>query len=165
MENLFKIGQIVNTHGIKGEVKVYPLTEDVNKFKRLETVLVDGVEKKILGVKFQKDRVILKIEGIDSMNDAETYKQKYIEIPRENEPELPPDTYYVSDLKECTIYDTNEKEIGRIFDVISTPNNDVYWIKEPKELLIPVLRDIVLDIDINLKKIIIKPVGEWQDED
>lgn len=152
MGNLFKIGQIINTHGIKGEVKVYPLTEDVNKFKRLKTVLVGGEEKEILGVKFQKDRVILKIEGIDSMNDAETYKQKYIEIPRENEPELPPDTYYVSDLKECTIYDTNKKEIGRIFDVISTPNNDVYWIKEPKELLIPVLRDIVLDIDINLKK-------------
>lgn len=54
MGNLFKIGQIINTHGIKGEVKVYPLTEDVNKFKRLETVLVGGEEKKILGVKFQK---------------------------------------------------------------------------------------------------------------
>ncbi|MFW2488340.1 ribosome maturation factor RimM [Clostridium chromiireducens] len=162
---LFKIGQIVNTHGIKGEVKVYPLTEDVNKFKQLKTVLVDGVEKEILGVKFQKDRVILKIEGIDSMNDAETYKQKYIEISRDNEPGLPPDTYYVSDLKECTVFDTNEKELGRVFDVISTPNNDVYWIKQPKELLIPVLRDIVLSVDIESKKIIIKPVGEWQDED
>lgn len=165
MGKLFKIGQIVNTHGIKGEVKVYPLTEDVNKFKRLETVLIDGVEKKILGVKFQKDRVILKIEGIDSMNDAETYKQKYIEIPRDNEPELPLDTYYVADLKACTVYDTNDKEIGRIFDVISTPNNDVYWIKEPKELLIPVLRDIVLSVDVDSKKVIIRPVGEWQDED
>lgn len=165
MGKLFKIGQIVNTHGIKGEVKVYPLTEDVNKFKRLKTVLVDGVEKKILGVKFQKDRVILKIEGIDTMNDAETYKQKYVEIPRDDEPGLPPDTYYVSDLKECTVFDTNDKELGRVFDVISTPNNDVYWIKQPKELLIPVLRDIVLSIDIEAKKIIIKPVGEWQDED
>lgn len=165
MVKLFKIGQIVNTHGVKGEVKVYPLTEDVDKFKRLKTVLVDGVEKNILGVKFQKDRVILKIEGIDSMNDAETYKQKYVEIPRDNEPELPPDTYYVVDLKECTVYDTNEKEIGRIFDVISTPNNDVYWVKEPKEVLIPVLRDIVLSVDIDLKKVVIKPVGEWQDED
>ena len=165
MGKLFKIGQIVNTHGIKGEVKVYPLTEDVNKFKRLKTVLVDGVEKKILGVKFQKDRVILKIEGIDTMNDAETYKQKYVEIPRGDEPGLPPDTYYVSDLKECTVFDTNEKELGRVFDVISTPNNDVYWIKEPKELLIPVLRDIVLSVDIESRKIIIKPVGEWQDED
>lgn len=119
----------------------------------------------ILGVKFQKDRVILKIDGIDTMNDAETYKQKYIEIPREKEPELPEDTYYVSDLKECIVYDTDGKELGKIFDVISTRNNDVYWIKEPKELLIPVLRDIVLSIDINEKKIVIRPVGEWQDED
>lgn len=165
MSKLFKIGQIVNTHGVKGEVKVYPLTEDVNKFKRLKTVLVGGAPKNILGVKFQKDRVILKLEGVDSMNDAETYKEKYIEIPRNDEPELPPDTYYVVDLKECTVYDTNEKELGRVFDVISTPNNDVYWIKEPKELLIPVLRDIVLSVDIDAKKIIIKPVGEWQDED
>ena len=165
MSKLFKIGQIINTHGIKGEVKVYPLTEDVNKFKRLKTVLVGGVEKNILGVKFQKDRVILKIEGIDSMNDAETYKEKYIEVASDNEPELPADTYYVSDLKECIVYDTNGKELGRIFDVINTPNNDVYWIQEPKELLIPVLRDIVLSVDINSKKIVIKPVGEWQDED
>jgi 16S rRNA processing protein RimM len=162
---LFKIGQIVNTHGVKGEVKVYPLTEDVNKFKRLKTVLVGGAPKNILGVKFQKDRVILKLEGVDSMNDAETYKEKYIEIPREDEPELPPDTYYVADLKECTVYDTNEKELGRVFDVISTRSNDVYWIKEPKELLIPVLRDIVLSVDIDAKKIVIRPVGEWQDED
>lgn len=164
-KKLFKIGQIINTHGIKGEVKVYPLTEDVNKFKRLKTVLVGGVEMNILGVKFQKDRVILKIDGIDTMNDAEGYKQKYIEIPREDEPKLPEDTYYVSDLKECVVYDTNEKELGKVFDVISTRNNDVYWIKQPKELLIPVLRDIVLSVDIDCKKIVIRPVGEWQDED
>lgn len=164
-KKLFKIGQIINTHGIKGEVKVYPLTEDVNKFKRLKTVLVGGVKMNILGVKFQKDRVILKIDGIDTMNDAEGYKQKYIEIPREDEPKLPEDTYYVSDLKECVVYDTNEKELGKVFDVISTRNNDVYWIKQPKELLIPVLRDIVLSVDIDCKKIVIRPVGEWQDED
>lgn len=165
MEKMFKIGQIINTHGIKGEVKVYPLTEDVNKFKSYKTVLVDGEEKNILGVKFQKDRVILKLEGVDTMNEAETYKQKYIEVPREGEKKLPKDTYYVSDLKECTVYDTNNKNLGKVFDVISTHNNDVYWIKSPKELLIPVLRDIVLDVDIKLKKIVIRPVGEWQDED
>ena len=96
-KKLFKIGQIINTHGIKGEVKVYPLTEDVQKFKRLKSVLVGGVDMNIQGVKFQKDRVILKLEGVDTMNDAETYKQKYIEIPRDKEPKLPPDTYYVAD--------------------------------------------------------------------
>ncbi|SFC73255.1 ribosome maturation factor RimM [Clostridium uliginosum] len=164
MEELFKIGQIINTHGIKGEVKVYPLTEDVQKFKKLKNVFVDGVERNILSVKFQKDRVILKIEGIDSMNDAETYKQKYLEIPRSAEKPLEEDTYYVTDLIGCIVYDTENVELGEIFEVLSTPNNDVYWIKEPKELLIPVLKDIVLSIDINEKKIVIKPVGQWQDE-
>lgn len=165
MSELFKIGQIINTHGIKGEVKVYPLTDDVQKFKKYKTLLIGGVEKNILGVKFQKDRVILKIEGVDDMNTAESYKQKYIEIKREEEDELPEDTYYVSDLKKCYVYDTEGKNLGKIFDVISTKNNDVYWIKEPKELLIPVLRDIVLDVDIDNQKVLIKCVGEWMDED
>lgn len=165
MAELFKIGQIINTHGIKGEVKVYPLTDDVQKFKKYKSVLVGGKETNILGVKFQKDRVILKLEGIDDMNTAETYKQKYIEVPRENEESLPEDTYYVSDLKECFVYDTDNNNLGKVYDVISTKNNDVYWIKQPKEILIPVLRDIVLDVNIDEKKILIRPVGEWQDED
>lgn len=165
MEEIFKIGKIINTHGIKGEVKVYPLTDDVKKFKKLKNVLIDGKERTIVGVKFQKDRVILKIEGIDTMNDAETYKEKYIEIFRSSEPQLDEDTYYIVDLIGCDVFDTDDVELGKIFDVISTPSNDVYWIKEPKELLIPVLKDIVLDIDINNKKIVIKPVRQWQDED
>ena len=66
---------------------------------------------------------------------------------------------------QCIVYDTNGKELGKIDEVIQTKSNDVYWIKSPKELLIPVILDVVLDIDINNKKITIKPVGEWQDED
>ena len=84
---------------------------------------------------------------------------------RENEPELEEDTYYVVDLIGCTVFDTNDKELGKIYDVIETKNNDVYWIREPKELLIPVLEDIVLDVDIEGNKVIIQPVGEWMDED
>ncbi|MGG7176010.1 ribosome maturation factor RimM [Clostridium paraputrificum] len=165
MSDYFKVGQIVNTHGIKGEVKVMSYTDDVNNFKRYKKVLVGNEWKNIQGVKFQKDRVILKLEGIDTMNDAETYKQKYLSVPRDEEPELPEDTYYVSDLINCTVYDTNDNDLGKVFDVIQTKNNDVYWIKEPKQLLIPVLRDIVLDVDIDNKKILISPVGDWQDED
>ena len=165
MSDYFKVGQIVNTHGIKGEVKVMSYTDDVNNFKRYKKVLVGGEWKNIQGVKFQKDRVILKLEGIETMDDAETYKQKYLSVPRDEEPELPEDTYYVTDLINCTVYDTNDKDLGKVFDVIQTKNNDVYWIKEPKQLLIPVLRDIVLDVDIDNKKIVITPVGEWQDED
>lgn len=165
MKEYFRVGQIVNTHGIKGEVKVIPYTDDVNNFKRYKKVLVGEEWINIQGVKFQKDRVILKLEGIDTMNDAEMYKQKYLKVLREDEPELPEDTYYISDLIGCTVYDTEGKDLGEIYDVIQTKNNDVYWIEKPKQLLIPVLEDIVLDVDINEKKVVIAPVKEWQDED
>jgi 16S rRNA processing protein RimM len=165
MSEYFKVGQIVNTHGIKGEVKVISLTDDVNNFKTYGKVLVGDQYKNILGVKFQKDRVILKLEGIDSIDEAETYKQKYLLVPREELPELEEGTFYLKDIIDCNVYDTNDKDLGKVDEVIQTKNNDVYWIKKPKELLIPVLDDIVLDINIDEKKIIIRPVGEWQDED
>lgn len=165
MEDYFNVGQIVNTHGIKGEVKVIPLTEDANNFKRYGKVLVDNTWREIEGVKFQKDRVILKLEGIDSINEAETFKQKYLRVLRSEEPELPDDMYYVEDIIGATVYDTNNKELGKIEDVLETKNNDVYWIKKPKELLIPVLEDIVLEINVEEKKVVIRPVGEWLDED
>lgn len=164
-KEFFKVGQIVNTHGIKGEVKVISLTDNPENFKRYEKVLVEDRWMNILGVKFQKDRVILKLEGIEDMNTAETFKNKYISVPRDEEPELEEDTYYVVDLIGCTVYDTNGKDLGKVYDVIETKNNDVYWIKEPKQLLIPVLRDIVLDVNVEEKKILITPVGVWQDED
>ena len=165
MSEFFDVGEIVNTHGIKGEVKVIPLTDDVNNFKKYGKVLVGEEWKNILGVKFQKDRVILKLEGIETMDEAETYKKKYLRVLRADQPELDEDTFYLEDIVGCIVYDTNDKELGKVFEVIQTKNNDVYWIKSPKELLIPVLKDIVLDIDIEGKKIIIRPVGEWQDED
>lgn len=161
----FNVGQIVNTHGIKGEVKVLSLTDEPENFKRYEKVLIDNKWVKIENVKFQKDRVILKLEGIDDMNTAESYKTKYLSIPRDEEPELEEDTFYVVDIIGCTVYDTEDKNLGKVFDVLETKNNDVYWIKEPKQLLIPVLRDIVLDVNVKEKKILIRPVGEWQDED
>lgn len=165
MNKYFNVGKIVNTHGIKGEVKVLPLTDDVNNFKRYEKVMVKDEWKEILGVKFQKDRVILKLEGIESINEAEAYKENYIYVLREDEPELDENTYYITDIIGATVFDTNNNDLGKIYDVIETKNNDVYWIKKPKELLIPVIDDIVLEIDDKNKKVIIKPVGEWQDED
>ncbi|MDU5109646.1 MAG: ribosome maturation factor RimM [Clostridium sp.] len=165
MKDILRVGKIVNTHGLKGEVKVIPLTDDPKRYNDLEFVLIDGIERKIQGVKYQKDRVIVKVEGINSIEEAEKYKNKYMEIPREYAVPLEDDTYYIADIIGCTVYDTNGKDLGEIFDVIQTKNNDVYWIKKPKELLIPVLLEIVTDIDVENKKITIKPVGEWQDED
>lgn len=165
MKDVLRVGKIVNTHGLKGEVKVIPLTDDPKRYNELDFVLIDGIERKIQGCKYQKDRVIVKIEGINTIEEAEKYKNKYMEIPREYAVPLEEDTYYIADIIGCTVYDTNGKDLGEIYDVIQTKNNDVYWIRKPKELLIPVLLEIVTDIDIENRKITIKPVGEWQDED
>lgn len=165
MKDILRVGKIVNTHGLKGEVKVIPLTDDPKRYNELEFVLIDGVKRNIEGCKYQKDRVIVKVEGINSIEEAEKYKNKYMEIPREYAVPLEEDTYYIADIIGCSVYDTEGKNLGEVYDVIQTKNNDVYWIRKPKELLIPVLLDIVMDIDVEDKKIVIKPVGEWQDED
>ena len=165
MKEILRVGKIVNTHGLKGEVKVIPLTDDPKRYNELEFVLIDGIKRNIEGCKYQKDRVIVKIEGINSIEEAEKYKNKYMEIPREYAVPLEEDTYYIADIIGCIVYDTEGKNLGEVYDVIQTKNNDVYWIRKPKELLIPVLLDIVTDIDVENKKIIIRPVGEWQDED
>ncbi|MBX7409912.1 ribosome maturation factor RimM [Clostridium chauvoei] len=165
MRDILRVGKIVNTHWLKGEMKVIPLTDDPKRYNDLESVLINGEERKILGCKFQKDRVIVKIEGINTIEEAEKYKNKYMEIYREDAVELEEDCYFIADLIGCTVIDTEGKNLGKIYDVLQTKNNDVYWIREPKELLIPVLLDIVIDIDMENRIITIKPVGEWQDED
>ena len=165
MEPYLRVGVIASTHGLRGEVKVIPLTDDPKRYNELDFVLIDGIERKIQGCKYQKDRVIVKIEGINTIEEAEKYKNKYMEIPREYAVPLEEDTYYIADIIGCTVFDTNGKDLGEVYDVIQTKNNDVYWIRKPKELLIPVLLEIVTDIDIENRKITIKPVGEWQDED
>ena len=165
MSGNLKVGKIVNTHGLKGEMKVIALTDNPRRFDYLDYVIIDGKKVNIENCKYQKDRVIVKLEGIDRIEDAEKMKEKFMEVERENAVELEEDCYFLSDLRQCTVFDTNGKELGKIFEVIQTKNNDVYWIKKPVELLIPVLKDIVIDINIEDKKIVIRPVGEWMDED
>lgn len=165
MSELLKVGKIVNTHGLKGEVKVIALTDDPKRFKELEYVLIDGKNVVVEGCKFQKDRVIVKLEGVDRIEDAERLKNKFMEVKRENAVELEEDCYFLADLRGCTVVDTEGKDLGKIYDVLQTKNNDVYWIKSPNELLIPVLKSIVTEINIEEKVITIRPVGEWMDED
>ena len=165
MSERLKVGKIVNTHGLRGEIKVMALTDDPRRFDELECVLIDGKEIKIEGCKYQKDRVIVKLEGVNIIEDAEKLKNKFMEIPREFAVELEEDCYFLADLRECTVFDTDGKEIGEVYDVLQTKNNDVYWIRKPNEVLIPALKDIVTEINIEDRKIIIRPIGEWMDED
>lgn len=159
----FNIGEIINTHGVRGELKIMPLTDDINRFKQLKYVLIDNIERKVVSVKFQKDKVIIKVDGIDSMNEAMKYRGKYLKIHRKDAVPLEKDTYFISDLEKCDVFDTNGNKLGKVYEVIKTGSNDVYWVKGEKEVLIPALKDIVENIDINNFKITIKPIEEWQE--
>lgn len=161
----FNIGKVVNTHGVRGEVKVLPLTDDMKRFDDLDEVSIGDKIYQIEGRKYQKDRVILKLKGIDSIEDTAKIRNKYIEIERKDVVDLPEDTYFISDVIGCKVIDTDNFEYGKVFDVIQTKNNDVYWVKGAKEILIPVLKEIVTDINVNDGVIVIRPSGEWQDED
>ena len=161
MKDFITVGRIINTHGLKGELKVYPLTDDSNRFKELKSVYVDGILKNITGCKLQSKKVILKIEGIDSIEKALEYKGKYLEVSRENAVKLEEGRYFIVDIVGCRVIDEEGVFYGKISEVINTYHNDVYWIKGDNELLIPAIGDIVLKVDIEKKEIIIKPVETW----
>lgn len=165
MEEYIVVGQIINTHGIKGEVKVYPLTDNRNRFKELKYVYIDGEKRDILNCKLQVNKVILKIKNINTIEEAIKYKNKYISVDREQAVTLPEGRYYTSDVTGCRVIDTDHKEIGDIFRVIETGSNDVFWVKGKKEVLIPVIEEVVTNINIDERIITIRPVKEWNYED
>lgn len=165
MKKFLTIGEITKPHGIKGEVKVFPLTDDISRFKKLKRVIIDGQEVKVMYVTVGHDRAILRLEGIDSVEDAEKLRKKLLVVPREEAVKLEEDAYFIEDLKDCTVFDEEGKELGKVAEVIQTGANDVYWIQKPKEILIPAIRDVVLSVDVEAEKIIIKPLRVWSDED
>jgi len=164
MKDFMSVGTIGKTHGLKGEVKVFSLTDSLERFKKLKNVYIDGEIRKVEGCKLQADKAILKIEGIDSIEQAETYRNKYLMVKREDAIKLTEGSYYVADLLDCSVFEEGaEEELGKVFDVLNTPGNDVYWVKGKEEILIPVLKNIVVSVDIDKHIIIIKPVKEWQE--
>ena len=153
MEDLLKVGVITTTHGIRGEVKVYPTT-DADRFLDLEYVLLDtGREKRKLeieNVKYFKNLVILKFRGIDNINDIEMYKKRELWIPREEGQELGEDEYYIADLLGMNVVLEDGTEFGTLKDVMETGANDVYIInsKEHGEVLLPAIKECILNVDL-----------------
>ena len=154
MEDLFQIGIITSTHGLRGEVKVYPTTDDVRRFKRLKEVILDtGKEHKVLeieSVKFFKQFAILKFRGIDRIEDAERYRKRSLLVTRKNAVRLSRDEYFVADLSGLKVRDEDGAEIGTLRDVMATGANDVYVIdmNGGKELLLPAIKQCVLEVDV-----------------
>ena len=159
MEDLRQVGAITSTHGIRGEVKVFPTTDDVNRFKKLKEVVLDtGKEKitlEIQGVKFFKQFVILKFKGIDNINDIEKYKGKSLFVTRENAVKLEKDEYFIADMIGCKVEEEDGNYLGELKDVILTGANDVYVVEneDGKELLFPAIKVCVLNVDIVQRKI------------
>ena len=154
MEDLFQVGIITSTHGVKGEVKVYPTTDDVNRFKKLKDIILDNgkeyVALELESVKFFKQMVILKFKGIDTLNDVEKFRQKSLYVTRANAVRLRKDEYFIADLIGLKVVDEENKELGTLEDVMLTGANDVYVIKllNGKELLLPAIKQCVLNVDM-----------------
>ncbi len=161
MEKLLKVGVISSTHGLKGEVKVFPTTDDVKRFRQLKEVLLDaGDEKPVLQieqVKIFKQFVILKFKGIDDIEDVQKYKGKDLLVTRENAVELKKDEYFIADLIGVSVISDDNSLRGILKDVVQTGANDVYVIdlEDGRQLLLPAIKECVLmvDLDENIMKI------------
>lgn len=154
MEDLLKVGAITTTHGVRGEVKVYPTTDEPERFLDLNYVLLDtGKELRRLDIKnvrFFKNLVILKFDGIDNINDIEKYKGCGLWIPREEAQELGDDEYYIADLLGMKVFLEDGTEFGTLRNVMETGANDVYIVdsREHGEVLLPAIKDCILDVDL-----------------
>ena len=154
MEDLLQVGIITSTHGVRGEVKVYPSTDDPRRFRRLREVVLDtGREKlnlEIEGVKFFKQFVILKFKGLDNINDIEKYRQKSLYVTRKNAVRLQRDEYFIADLIGLKVQDEDGAELGTVKDVIETGANDVYEVEmaDGRSLLLPAIKQCILNVDV-----------------
>ena len=155
MEQLLRVGVISSTHGVRGEVKVYPTTDDVNRFKKLKKVVLDTgreyIELEIFGVKFFKNLVILKFKGIDNINDIEKYKGKDLLVHREDAVALEENENYVADLIDLKVVTDEGEVLGYLTEVMETGANDVYIVEteDGRELLLPAIRECILDVDLD----------------
>lgn len=161
MDNLLEIGQIVNSYGIKGFLKVVPFTDNVKRFDDLKTIYIEKNKKlseiEIEEVKYHKNLVLLKLKGIDDINDTLEFKNCYIKIDRKDAVELPEDTYFIVDLIDMDVTTDEGENLGKIVDVFPTGSNDVYVVKDElgKQILLPGLKEVIKEVDLENGKIFV----------
>lgn len=163
MIKYFKVGQIVNTQGLKGDMRVYPLTDYKERFEELDWVYIgDDLNTKydIEKVRYKNNLAIIKIKGIDDVNQVEKLKNKYLTIPRENARQLEEGEHFIADLIGLEVYTVDENYVGVIQDIIQTGANDVYLIKseDGREILIPAVKQFVPKISISDRRVTIDPI-------
>lgn len=161
MTEYFEIGQIVNTFGIKGMVKVNPFTENIEQFEELQKIYIknkDGKkEYKIQEVKYHKQMILIKFEGIEKPEDADLLRGSYLLINRKDAKPLEEGTYYIVDLLGLEVYTDEGVLLGKVDDIFNTGSNDVYVVKDElgKQVLLPGIDDVIKQVDLENKKIIV----------
>lgn len=150
MKNLIDVGEIVNTHGLRGEVKVNVRTDAPEVFEIFEELYLKGEKHEVQSVRYQKNCVLLKLSGIDDVDEAEKYRGQILYAEKEIFSELPEDTYLVADIIGLTLKDA-DTEYGVITDVITTGSNDVYTVKggDGKYIYVPAIKSVIKEINIS----------------
>ena len=152
--DLYQVGAITQTHGVRGEVKVFPLTDDVMRFKNMKDLILDtGREQitlEVTSARPQKNLVILKFKGYDSINDVEKYKGAKLYVTKENRVACDEDEYFIADLIGIQVVSDEGEELGTISDVLQTGANDVYEVEmaDGKSLLLPAIKQCILNVDV-----------------
>jgi len=152
MYEYLQIGEIVNTHGVKGELKVMPLTDNPERYDDLEWIYLDNcgnmVKYNIGSVKYIKGFIILKLCGVDSVEAAEALKGRFILVDRKNAVKLPEGSFFICDLIGSDVYETNGGRLGKLVDVLHTGSNDVFVVRKEnnREILLPALKSVVREI-------------------
>lgn len=171
MEDLLKVGVITSTHGIRGEVKVYPTTDDLQRFTYLKDCILDTGAKKlpmeVEGCKFFKNQAILKFKGYDNINDIEKYKNASLWVTRENAVPLEEGEFYIADILKAKVYEENGRYLGILTDVMETGANDVYVVEleTGKELLIPAIPQCITDINVEEPRLTVRLMKGMLEED
>ncbi len=150
-KQILEIGKVVNTHGIRGEIKIQPWCDDPLMFNELEYIFIGDEKYKLSRVRLHKSCLIVLLDGINDINVAEKLKNKTVTVNRSDLGVLPEGTYYIADIIGLKVIDEKDSEIGVISDVISTGSNDVYQVsrENKKDVLIPVIEDVVNEVNID----------------
>lgn len=161
MQKRLEIGQIINTFGIKGEVKVFPLTDDIKRFDDLETVYVKNKKESQLynieSIKYHKNFVLIKFKGINTVEQAEILRNSYLEVDRAQAIPLNEGEYFIADLIGLEVYSDEGKLIGKVDDIYNTGANDIYVVKDDlgKQTLLPGIKDVIKNVDLEKGQIIV----------
>lgn len=154
MQKRLEIGQIVNTFGIKGEVKVIPFTDDINRFDDLKKVYVKSKKEsklyKVESVRYHKNMVLLKLENINNPEDGQTLKNTFLEVDREDAIPLEEGTYFIVDLIGLDVYTDDGKLLGKVDDIYNAGANDIYVVKDElgKQILLPGIDDVIKEVKL-----------------